>query len=108
MVAVDHAHLGGTPGGPNLIEELNVCGVVLGPLRWNIIFVVDGLNRADRFTRATVNAFIGVNVEHPIALVDAVHRTFIDARPVFHINTGQSDYIRHCGRVLSGMPACLS
>jgi hypothetical protein len=49
-----------------------------------------------------------VNVEHPIALVDAVHGTFINACPVFDINTGQSDYIRHCGSVLSGLPASLS
>ena len=37
----------------------------------------DCVNRAFRFANAAIDAFIGVNDEHVLALIEAVHRTYL-------------------------------
>jgi len=44
---------------------------------------------------AAVDALVGVDVEHPLALVDAVDRTFVDTSPVLEIDTGLGDDVGH-------------
>ena len=38
----------------------------------------DCLNRAFRLANTTIDAFVGVNDEHVLALIEAVHRTHLD------------------------------
>jgi hypothetical protein len=102
VVVVNHTHFGCSAGGTNFSEEFHIGGVVLRPLGGNIIFVVNGFHGTHWFTRATINTLIGVDVEHPVPFIDAIHRAFINTGAVFHIDTGESDYIRHCVSVLSG------
>ncbi|MEY4337582.1 MAG: hypothetical protein RL680_477, partial [Actinomycetota bacterium] len=53
------------------------------------------LNRTHGLTRTAVNAFIGLDIEHAVAFIDAVHRTFSDAGFIFHIDTWFGDHISH-------------
>src|SRR5699024_5514491 len=68
VVLVDHAHLRGAAGRPEIVEELDVGPVVLGPLVRGVVLVVDRLDGADGFAGAAVHAFVGLDVEHPVAL----------------------------------------
>src|SRR4029077_7245145 len=89
------AGLGGAARGPEVFEEVDVDLVVFLPLVRYVVFVVDRLDRADRFARAAVHALVGVDVEHALALVDAVDGAFFDARSVKHINAGLRDDVGH-------------
>src|SRR5678809_1173932 len=57
-----------------------------------------------RLARAAVDALIRVDVEHRLALVDAVHGADLDAGLVLHVDAGLSDDIRHSGLLLTGHP----
>jgi len=65
------------------------------PLRWNIIFVIDRLNGADRLTSAAINALVRLDVEHAIAFIDAIDRAFLDTRLVLDIDARFCNYICH-------------
>jgi hypothetical protein len=91
VVTLDDAHLSCATGRTNLLEKLHVGFVVVSPLLRKVIFVVDGFNRADRFTRTTVDALVRVDVEHTVAFVDAVHGAFIDAGTVLDVYTWQGN-----------------
>src|SRR6185312_5480304 len=71
VILRDDAGLGRTPGGPEILEELDVRLVVVGPLVW-------------------------VDIEHPRALVDAVDGALVDAGAVLHVYARLGDDIRHC------------
>jgi hypothetical protein len=86
------------PGEPTSSKNSTFGGVILGPLLRHVIFVVDRLDRAYRLARTAVDALVGVNVEHAVALVDAVDGTFVDARSVFDVHTREGDDVSH-GRV---------
>src|SRR5690606_21023228 len=75
----------------------DVDAVVVRPLLGGVVFVVNGFDGAHRFTRTAVDALVGVDVQHPVTLVDAVNGTLVDARTVFHIDTGKSYDVRHAG-----------
>src|SRR5581483_8413236 len=96
-VVLGQADLGGAPRRSELSEEVRVDLCVLIPLLGDIVFVVDRLDRADRFAGTAVHTFVGVDVEHPSALVDTVDRTFLDARLVFEVDAGFGDRVRHDG-----------
>jgi hypothetical protein len=64
-------------------------------LCWNIIFVIDGFNRTDWLAGAAINTLIWLDVEHSAALVNAINRTFFDARLIFNIYTRFGNYISH-------------
>src|SRR5262249_39159912 len=74
------ADLGGAAGRTQVLEELVVGGDVVLPLRRDVVLVEDRLHRADRLTGPTVDALVRVDVEHAVALVDAVDRALLDAR----------------------------
>src|SRR5699024_4235039 len=95
MVLVDHTHLGRTSGCPQVIEELDVGLVVLGPLVRGVVLVVDRLDGADRLAGTAVHALVGLDVQHPVALVDAVHGALVHTGPVLHVDAGQGDDVRH-------------
>ena len=93
-------------GRTNLVEKLNVGRVVLGPFFRSVVLVIDSLDRAHRLARTAIDAFVGVDVEHPVSLIDAVHWALINTRAVFHIHTGERDYVSQSLWFLS--PAILS
>jgi hypothetical protein len=49
----------------------------------NIVLVVDGLDWANWLTGTTVNTLIGMDIKHPVALVDAIYWALLDAGLVF-------------------------
>ena len=65
----------------------------------HVFFGEDGLNRAFRLAGATVNALIGVDVEHGFAFavdgMDAIDRANLNTGLVFYVDTGFSDIIGH-------------
>src|SRR5215470_11538823 len=85
-VVGQRAGLGGTAWGPQLVEEPGVLGGEGGPLLGDVVFVEDRFDRADRLASAAVDAFVGVDVEHPLAFVDAVDRAFLDAAFVHDVD----------------------
>src|SRR5262249_50811827 len=97
VVAGDHADLGGTAGRADtgLGEELDVGGVVVAPLLGQIVFVGDRLDGADRLAGTAVDALVGVDVQHAVALVDAVDGALVDAGAVFQIDAGKGDDVGH-------------
>ena len=105
---MDDANFGCSSRGSHLDKELDVRGVVLRPLLGEVVFVIDRLNRADGFARSAIHALIGVDVEHPVTLVNAVHGALVNARAVFHIDTRKCDYIGHGWEILSGLATPLS
>src|SRR3712207_7821256 len=48
-----------------------------------------------RLARTAVDALVGVDVHHPVALVDAVHRTLVDTGLVEDIDAGLGDHVGH-------------
>jgi hypothetical protein len=78
--------LGGAAGRTDRVEELHVDVVELGLVGGDVVLVVDGLDRAHRLAGAAVDALVGVDVQHPVALVDAVDRTLLDAREILHVD----------------------
>ena len=95
VVTWDRTSLRSSSWRANPVEELNIGVVIVAPLPWQIILVVDRLDWADWLTRAAVNALVRVDVEHSIALIDAVDRTLVDASFVLEVNTWQGDYVGH-------------
>src|SRR5690625_586476 len=79
VVLGDRPQLGRTPWGADVVEELRVDGRVLLPLVRHVVLVENGLDRAHRLTGTTVNALVRVDVQHPLALVDAVDRALLNA-----------------------------
>ena len=83
VVLIDETNLASAARRTYAVKELNVGSGVLLPLLWHVIFVVDGFHRADRFAGTTVHAFIRLDVEHAVALIDAVNWALFDASLVF-------------------------
>src|SRR5581483_11818655 len=94
-VLVELADLRGTAGRAEIFEELVVRAGEVLPLLRNVVLVEDRLDRTHRLTGTTVDALIGVDVEHPVALVDAVDRTLLDARLVEQVDTRFGDDVGH-------------
>src|SRR4051812_3055391 len=95
MVLAGVAALGGTAGGTQVLEELHIGLVVIGPFIGDIVLVVDGFHRADGFAGSAVDALVRVDVEGSFTLIDAVNRALFDACLVFDIHAWLRDYIRH-------------
>src|SRR4029453_17360340 len=67
-------------------EEGGVGGGEVLPLGGHAVLVEEGLHRADGLTGAAVRGLVGVDVEHAVALVDAVDRTLLDAGLVLDVD----------------------
>ena len=97
-VLLDLADLGGAARRTQFVEEVDVGLGVVAPLVRQIVLVEDRLHRAHRLARAAVDTFVGMDVQHPAALVDAVDRAFLDASLVEHIDARLGDHVGHeCG-----------
>jgi hypothetical protein len=57
--------------------------------------VEDRCDRANRLARRTVDALVGVDVPLANAVVDAIHRAFVDAASVMHVDAWFRDHVRH-------------
>jgi hypothetical protein len=95
VILVGVAKFGGTARGAEIVKELYVGLVVLGPLLGGVIFVINRLDRTYWFTGTAIHTLVGVDVERTLAFIDAVHRAFFNARLVFDIHARLCDYIRH-------------
>ena len=95
VVPLDQPELGGAAGRAEIVEELDVGRVVVLPLLGGVVLVEDRLDRADRLTGTAVDAFVGVDVQHPLALVDAVDRALLDAGLVLEVDTRLRDDVGH-------------
>src|SRR5699024_1365863 len=90
--------------------EVHICRVVLLPLFGNIVLIVNRFDRAHRLTSATIDTFIGMDVKHPVALVDAIDRTLLHTGEVFQVDTRLRDDVGHnspftkLGPVFHGRP----
>jgi hypothetical protein len=61
----------------------------------DIIFVIDGFYWTHGLTRTAIHALIWLDVEHAIAFINAIHRTFFDAGFIFYIDAWVCDHIGH-------------
>src|SRR5438876_16052 len=96
MVALDLADLAGAARRADLLEEVDVDLVVVLPLVRDVVLIEDRLDRAHRLARAAVDAFIRMDVEHPVALVDAVDRALLDTSLVEDVDARLGDHVSHC------------
>src|SRR5262249_17684358 len=78
-----------------VLEELLVHLNELLPVRRRLVLGEDGLDGADGLAGAAVDALIGMDVEHGLALVDAIHGADLDAGLVFHVDARFRDDVRH-------------
>ena len=65
------------------------------PLLRQVVLVEDRLDGTDRLAGATVDALVGMNVEHPTTLIDAVDRTLLHTRPILQVDARKRDHISH-------------
>jgi hypothetical protein len=65
------------------------------PLIRDVVLVVDRLYRADRLARTTIDAFVGMDVQHACALIDAIDGAFFDTCLVFDVDAGFGNGVRH-------------
>src|SRR5215207_10883268 len=100
MIFLNRTELGGAARRPEVGEEVNIGVVVLLPLLRRVILIEDRLDWADRLARAAVDAFVRVDIEHPLTLVDAVDRAFLNASKVLQVHTWLRNDVRHGCRSL--------
>jgi hypothetical protein len=81
--------------GQRLVKERGVVGEVLELIVRQIGLVFDRIDAAYQLAGATVHAFVGIDVERAFTFVDAVHRTFLHAGLVHHVDTTTTDHIGH-------------
>jgi hypothetical protein len=93
VIAWNRAHLCSATWRTHLVEKVNVDLVVVTPLTWDVVLVVDGFYWANGLTRTTVNALIRVDVEHAVALIDAVNWALVNTCLVFYVNAWKGDYV---------------
>jgi hypothetical protein len=103
VVSRNSTNLGSTTWGTNLGEKVNVRLVVLTPLAGKVVFVIDRFYRANWLARTAVNALIRVDVKHAVALIDTVHRAFVNAGFVLYIDARKGDYVCHLATSLLGI-----
>ena len=66
---------------------------------------LDGVDRAFRLADPAIDALVGMNDEHILALVEAVHRAHFDAIGVFALDANFSDDVSHLPHTESGCAA---
>src|SRR4030095_2006061 len=89
--------LGGRLHSGIVHEELLVDLRVLLPLGGKLVIAEDRLDRAYRLAGAAVDALLRMDVQHGLALVDAIHGAYLDACLILDVDTGLSDHVRHLG-----------
>src|SRR5512137_3105369 len=77
------------------VEHVPVLGDEGLHVRRHVFLGEDGRDRTLGLARPAIDALVGVDVEHVLALVDAVHGTDIHAGPVLDADAGFGDYVGH-------------
>lgn len=95
MILTGSSYFAGAAWRAEFIEELGINFLKFTPLGWDIVFVINRFDWADRFAGATIHTLIRLNVEHPIALIDAIDWALFDTGLIFHIHTRKRDHICH-------------
>ena len=99
MVHVARPHLGRSARRADaadvVVEPLGVDRGELLPLGRHVVLVEDRRHRADGLARPAVDTLVGVDVEHPRPLVDAVDRALVDARLVLDVDARLADRVGH-------------
>ncbi len=95
VIPSDGTDLGCSARRADFLEKVHIDGVVIAPLLWNIVLVVDGLYWADWLAGSAINTLIRVDVEHAVTLINAVNRALIDAGLVLNIDTRKGNYVSH-------------
>ncbi len=73
---------------------------IVDPVLWHIILIENGFYGTFGYAGAAVDAFIGMNDQHVLALVEAVHRADLDAVGVF---AGDAVVDHHIGHGSGGL-----
>ena len=81
-------------------------GIHLEPLlRLAVGVRQDGFRRAFRLAHAAVDALVGMDDEHVVALVEAIHGADLDAVHVLALDAVFGDDVSHRGRIIKRRPA---
>jgi hypothetical protein len=94
----------GSPWGVGRAEYVLIDLDVFPEIRRNILFRENRRHGALGLARTTVDALIRMDVELVRALIDAVDRAHVDARPILRILAGFRDDVRH-GSAMRTSPA---
>jgi len=78
MVGSGWANLASATRRTDLDKELATHLLVIFPLAWDVVLVIDGLDWADWLAGAAIHALVGLDVEHAIALINAIDRALLD------------------------------
>jgi hypothetical protein len=62
----------------NFVEELFIDRLILTELTGHIVFIINSFYGADWFARATINALIRLDVQHPSTFINAINRALFD------------------------------
>ena len=82
----------------NIWPNFRVFGIQRQPfLKPGFAISLDSIDGAFRFANATVDAFVGMDNEHVLALVEAVHRAHLDAVHGFAANAAIVDDVGQLG-----------
>src|SRR3989441_1412428 len=87
--------LGGRLDSGVVLEELLVQLDEVLPLIGRLVFREDRLDRAHGLASPAVDALVRMDVEHRLALIDAIHRTDLDTGLVLHVDARLGDNVRH-------------
>jgi hypothetical protein len=68
---------------------------------------LDGFGRAFGFAHAAVDAFIGMDDEHVLAFIEAVHRAHFHAVHILALDAVLGDDVGHLRSFQSGFPALI-
>jgi hypothetical protein len=82
--------------GSNVRPDFRKFGVYAHPFVMTRLCIgLDRIDRAFRFADAAIDAFVGVDDEHILAFIEAVHRTDFHAVHVFAFNAVFIDNVSH-------------
>ena len=80
----------------NIWPRLGVLAVDLQPfLKTRLGIRLDGIGRAFRLADAAIDAFVRMNHQHVLSLVEAVYRADLNAIGIFAFDAGFSDDVSH-------------
>src|SRR5881409_2300905 len=82
-------------GRARALEHVPILGDIGLPLRRRVFLRENRGDGALRLAGAAIDAFVRVDIQLILALVDAVHGADVHARPILHIDAGLCDDVRH-------------
>src|SRR5438093_8507369 len=84
-------------GRARALEHVPILGDIRLPLRRRVFLRENRGDGALRLAGAAIDAFVRVDIQLILTLVDAVHGADIHARPILQIDAGLCDDVRHSG-----------